>query len=157
MDKLPVAVIGGTGTVGQNIIILLKDHPWFEVVAVSASENSSGKTYAEAVAGKWKMKKEIPARIANIITSIIQRTIFKFFPCFTFTNRLIQIKEINPKYRIVLIIKRVLIFGLFSRVRKILIAFGGLDVLSSSTRRALAKLRLKFISESAGFSFWAYL
>lgn len=67
MGKIPVGVIGATGTVGQNLLVLLENHPWFEVVSVAASANSAGKTYAEAVAGKWKMGQEIPARIAGLI------------------------------------------------------------------------------------------
>jgi aspartate-semialdehyde dehydrogenase len=67
MEKMNVGVIGATGMVGQNYLRLLKDHPWFQVTHVSASPRSAGKTYAEAVAGRWVMDEDIPANIANLI------------------------------------------------------------------------------------------
>lgn len=67
MEKLKVGVIGATGMVGQNYIRLLNNHPWFEVVYVAASERSAGKTYKEAVAGRWLMEEEMPAQLANVI------------------------------------------------------------------------------------------
>ena len=54
-DKLRVAVLGGTGMVGQRFITLLANHPWFEVTTIAASPRSAGKTYAEAVDGRWKL------------------------------------------------------------------------------------------------------
>ncbi|WP_373842896.1 aspartate-semialdehyde dehydrogenase [Limosilactobacillus sp.] len=53
--KLKVGVIGATGMVGQRFVTLLANHPWFEVTVVAASKHSAGKTYAEAVKGRWKM------------------------------------------------------------------------------------------------------
>lgn len=40
--RIPVSILGATGTVGQKFIRLLADHPWFEVAAVAASERSAG-------------------------------------------------------------------------------------------------------------------
>ena len=65
MQKIQIGILGATGVVGQNYIKLLRDHPWFDIVDVAASERSAGKTYAEAVAGKWLMDIEIPAHIAS--------------------------------------------------------------------------------------------
>lgn len=65
--KLPVAVLGATGTVGQKFIRLLEDHPWFEVAAVAASERSVGLPYAEAV--RWREATPIPARVATMIVA----------------------------------------------------------------------------------------
>jgi aspartate-semialdehyde dehydrogenase len=65
--KIPVGILGATGTVGQRFIQLLERHPWFEVAWVGASERSSGKSYAEAA--KWKMKTPIPSRIASMTVS----------------------------------------------------------------------------------------
>lgn len=67
MEKLHVGVIGATGMVGQNYVRLLNNHPWFEVVYVAASARSAGKTYKEAVTGRWLMDAEIPAQVANIV------------------------------------------------------------------------------------------
>jgi aspartate-semialdehyde dehydrogenase len=64
MAKIPVGILGATGTVGQRFIQLLENHAWFEIVWIAASERSFGKTYAEAA--KWKMKTAIPARIAKM-------------------------------------------------------------------------------------------
>jgi len=61
-----VGVIGATGMVGQNYIRLLDNHPWFEVAYVAASSRSAGKTYQEAVSGRWLMEEEIPDRIKNL-------------------------------------------------------------------------------------------
>lgn len=64
--KLKVALLGATGMVGQQFIRMLKDHPWFEVVAVAASSASAGKTYAEAVRGRWAMEFDVPNAIARL-------------------------------------------------------------------------------------------
>lgn len=53
--------------VGQRFIALLEDHPWFEVTTVAASERSAGKTYEEAVGGRWKMDTPMPEAVKNII------------------------------------------------------------------------------------------
>ena len=53
MQKYRVGIIGATGMVGQRFALLLKDHPWFEVACVAASSRSAGKTYAQAVEGRW--------------------------------------------------------------------------------------------------------
>lgn len=64
--RLKVAVLGATGIVGQHFIRMLREHPWFEVLVVAASANSAGKTYAEAVKGRWAMEFSIPERIARL-------------------------------------------------------------------------------------------
>ena len=53
MKKIPVGILGATGMVGQQYLQLLTDHPWFEVAFLASSEQSAGKTYAEAVKGRW--------------------------------------------------------------------------------------------------------
>ena len=53
-QKLRVGILGATGMVGQRFISLLENHPWFEVVTLAASPRSAGKTYEEAVGGRWK-------------------------------------------------------------------------------------------------------
>ena len=65
-EKLQVAVLGATGMVGQRFVTLLADHPWFAVKTVAASPRSKGKTYAEAVEGRWKMDTDIPANVKNL-------------------------------------------------------------------------------------------
>ncbi len=66
-EKLRVGILGGTGMVGQRFISLLENHPWFEVVTIAASERSAGKTYEEAVGGRWKMDTPMPEAVKKII------------------------------------------------------------------------------------------
>ena len=65
--KLRVGILGGTGMVGQRFIALLENHPWFEVVAIAASPRSAGKTYEEAVGGRWKMTTPMPEAVKNMV------------------------------------------------------------------------------------------
>ncbi len=65
--KFKVAVLGGTGMVGQQFISLLVDHPWFEVAVIAASERSAGKTYQEAVMGRRKISESTPTQVARLI------------------------------------------------------------------------------------------
>ncbi|MDD6351785.1 MAG: aspartate-semialdehyde dehydrogenase [Lachnospiraceae bacterium] len=65
-EKLRVGILGATGMVGQRFIALLENHPWFEVKVVAASPRSAGKTYEEAVNGRWKMETPIPESVRNL-------------------------------------------------------------------------------------------
>src|SRR5713101_5611267 len=64
MKKIPVAVLGATGAVGQQFVVLLENHPWFEIAALMASERSAGKTYAEAVS--WRQPTRLPSSAASL-------------------------------------------------------------------------------------------
>lgn len=64
---LKAAVLGATGMVGQRFIDILKDHPWFDVTVVAASPRSAGKTYEEAVEGRWKMDSPIPDSVKKLV------------------------------------------------------------------------------------------
>lgn len=66
-EKLRVGILGGTGMVGQRFISLLENHPWFEVVTIAASARSAGKTYEEAVGGRWKMDTPMPEAVKKIV------------------------------------------------------------------------------------------
>ncbi len=66
-EKLRVGILGGTGMVGQRFISLLENHPWFEVVTIAASGRSAGKTYEEAVGGRWKMTTPMPEAVKKIV------------------------------------------------------------------------------------------
>ncbi len=65
--KLRVGILGATGMVGQRFISLLENHPWYEVVTVAASPRSAGKTYEEAVGGRWKMTTAMPEAVKNLV------------------------------------------------------------------------------------------
>ena len=66
-EKLKVGIIGATGMVGQRFATLLDNHPWFEVTTLAASAHSAGKTYEQAVGGRWKMETPMPAAVKDMI------------------------------------------------------------------------------------------
>jgi len=66
-NKIPVGILGATGTVGQRFIQLLHEHPWFEITWLAASDRSAGKVYAEAA--KWNLATPVPAKIAAMKVS----------------------------------------------------------------------------------------
>lgn len=65
--KFKVGILGATGMVGQRFISLLENHPWYDVVTVAASPRSAGKTYEEAVGGRWKMTTPMPEAVKKLI------------------------------------------------------------------------------------------
>jgi aspartate-semialdehyde dehydrogenase len=64
MKKRKVTILGATGTVGQQFIHLLRAHPWFEVGAVCASEQSAGMRYGERV--QWMLSDPCPSAVAEM-------------------------------------------------------------------------------------------
>ena len=66
MKKFQVGVIGATGMVGQRFMLLLENHPWFEVVVLAASARSAGKTYQDAVGEKWAFDCPMPEKYRNM-------------------------------------------------------------------------------------------
>ena len=67
MNKLKCCVVGATGMVGQRFLMLLENHPYFEVTGVAASARSAGQTYEEAVGGRWKMTSPIPEKYKKMV------------------------------------------------------------------------------------------
>jgi aspartate-semialdehyde dehydrogenase len=67
MAKIPVGVLGATGMVGQNYIALLEGHPWFVVRYAAASPRSAGKTYRDAVAGRWQLAADYGSPVGELI------------------------------------------------------------------------------------------
>lgn len=63
MKNYNVGIIGATGMVGQRFALLLADHPWFNVTALAASSRSAGKTYEEALGGRWAMTSPCPEKL----------------------------------------------------------------------------------------------
>jgi aspartate-semialdehyde dehydrogenase len=63
-NKIAVAVLGATGSVGQKFIQLLDGHPFFEVTAVAASDRSAGKFYSDVV--RWILPTPLPPAIAGM-------------------------------------------------------------------------------------------
>jgi aspartate-semialdehyde dehydrogenase len=64
MSRLPVAVLGATGAVGQKFVRLLHGHPWFEIAAVTASPQSAGRGYGDTV--RWREPVPVPDAVAAL-------------------------------------------------------------------------------------------
>ena len=62
--RIPVSVLGATGTVGQKFIRLLAEHPWFEIAAVAASSASAGRRYGDVV--RWREQAPLPEHVARM-------------------------------------------------------------------------------------------
>ena len=82
-NKIPVAVLGATGMVGQRFAQLLAIHPWFRITALGGSERSVGKKYKDAC--QWRIDGEMPAEIENMVIQNAQpsmdaRIIFSALP-----------------------------------------------------------------------------
>lgn len=67
MQKSRVAVLGATGMVGQRLLILLENHPYFDVVKLAASPRSAGKKYADLMENRWKLDQPIPEYTKELV------------------------------------------------------------------------------------------
>ena len=67
MKKYNVGIIGATGMVGQRFITLMDNHPWFNLCCLAASPRSAGKTYEEALGGRWSMTTPIPEFVKDMV------------------------------------------------------------------------------------------
>ncbi|MBP1587830.1 MAG: aspartate-semialdehyde dehydrogenase [Clostridia bacterium] len=65
--KYNVGVIGATGMVGQRFLLLLENHPWFNVKVLAASGRSAGKTYEEAVGERWRLAAPMPEKFKSFV------------------------------------------------------------------------------------------
>jgi aspartate-semialdehyde dehydrogenase len=63
-QKIEVGVLGATGMVGQHFVKFLRNHPWFDLTWVGASDRSAGKRYSEATS--WRLEGDLPANIAGL-------------------------------------------------------------------------------------------
>lgn len=70
---IPVAVLGATGAVGQRFVQLLADHPWFEIVALAASERSAGHRYSDAC--NWVIPGDPPSALGELVVSPLEPTV----------------------------------------------------------------------------------
>jgi aspartate-semialdehyde dehydrogenase len=73
MAKIPVAILGATGAVGQRFVQLLAGHPWFEIVALAASDRSVGRPYADAC--NWVIAADPPPFISEMTVSPLEPTV----------------------------------------------------------------------------------
>ena len=94
MDKhYKVGIIGATGMVGQRFISLLHDHPWFEITVLAASPRSAGKSYEEALGGRWVMKTELPEGIKTMTVLDAQADIEKIASLVDFVFCAVDMKK----------------------------------------------------------------
>ena len=63
-QKIPVGILGATGTVGQRFVERLANHPWFEIAALTASDRSEGKPYGEAA--RWRLATPLPEVVGRM-------------------------------------------------------------------------------------------
>ena len=61
--KLRAGILGATGTVGQRLVQLLENHPWFELGAIAASGRSAGKAFQRACS--WKVPAPMPEYVKD--------------------------------------------------------------------------------------------
>jgi len=66
-ERIPVGILGATGMVGQEFVNFLRDHPWFELTFLAASDRSAGKRYHEATT--WRLGGDTPAHVRDIVVS----------------------------------------------------------------------------------------
>ena len=67
--KLRAGIIGATGMVGQRFVMLLQDHPYFDLTVLAASARSAGKRYEDAVGDHWKMKDPMPESVRGMVVA----------------------------------------------------------------------------------------
>jgi aspartate-semialdehyde dehydrogenase len=63
--KIPVAVLGANGSVGQRFVQLLENHPWFEIQCLTGSDRSIGKPYSQSC--HWILQERMPEPAAGMI------------------------------------------------------------------------------------------
>ena len=96
--RIPVAVLGATGMVGQRFIQFLENHPWFKLVGIAASDQHRKQPYGQVA--RWRLAGEMPASVAalpvvtcdpselpdvQIVFSAL--SIFQLSPCFNTSGR----------------------------------------------------------------------
>jgi aspartate-semialdehyde dehydrogenase len=72
-EKIPVAILGATGSVGQKFVQLLANHPWFEISELCASDKSAGKKYKDAV--DWFLPSQLPESVGEILVQKCEPTL----------------------------------------------------------------------------------
>ena len=64
IDRIPAVVLGATGLVGQRLVALLANHPWFRLAGVAASERHVGRRYGDVA--QWRIEGDVPAEAAAL-------------------------------------------------------------------------------------------
>jgi len=93
MNRYKVGVLGATGMVGQRFVTLICGHPWFELAAVAASSRSAGKTYEEAVDGRWMMPSALPESAKSLVVMTAETDIDKIVDSVDFVFSAVDMKK----------------------------------------------------------------
>ena len=93
MKNYKVGIIGATGMVGQRFVTLLANHPWFTITAIAASGRNKGKTYAEAVEGRWKMSTPMPESVKDMVLYDAENDAEEFVSKVDFTFCAVNMKK----------------------------------------------------------------
>ena len=106
-SKKRVGIIGATGMVGQRFLTLLHEHPYFEVTALAASPRSAGKTYTEALGGRWKLDIPMPEEYADMIVldaskidEVAEKVDFVFCAVDMKKSDIVELEEAYAKHEI---------------------------------------------------------
>ncbi len=67
MKKYNVGIIGATGMVGQRFLLLLNNHPWFNITTLAASSRSAGKKYGDLMEGRWLLEDPMPEKVKDMV------------------------------------------------------------------------------------------
>ena len=93
MEKYKVGIIGGTGMVGQRFVTLMENHPWFQLTVIAASPRSAGKTYEQAVSGRWAMQGPIPEQAKDLVVMDAQADVEKIASLVDFVFCAVDMKK----------------------------------------------------------------
>jgi aspartate-semialdehyde dehydrogenase len=98
------AVVGATGIVGQQFLAALKDHPWFKVTTLAASEKSAGKRFEEALkdpntgALRWFVNESPPANVLGLMVEDASKLDASEFDVVFTAIESDQAKVLEPKF-----------------------------------------------------------
>jgi aspartate-semialdehyde dehydrogenase len=95
-EKIPVAVLAATGSVGQRFIQLLDNHPWFQVVAVTGSDRSIGQPYAKVC--RWLLADPIPQSVRELVVLPSDPSSTKSIPLVFSALPADIAKEVEPEF-----------------------------------------------------------
>mgnify|MGYP001431017503 FL=1 len=102
--KLRAGIIGATGMVGQRFVMLLQNHPYFDLTVLAASARSAGKRYEDAVGDHWKMKDPMPESVrdmvvadASDVASVAEQVDFVFCAVNMDKAAIIELEEVYAK------------------------------------------------------------
>ena len=93
MKQYKVGVIGGTGMVGQRFVTLMVGHPWFQLTAIAASARSAGKTYEQAVGGRWALDVPMPEEAKQLVVLDAERDVEKIAGMVDFVFSAVDMKK----------------------------------------------------------------